>query len=505
MQVTFEVNGVNIHGYAEGNVSIFRGIPYAMPPTGKRRFLPPEPFVWSTTEWNAYEFSCSAIQPARGYSFAPMIDSKKVSEDCLYLNIFTPTKRASDARGFPVLVWLHGGSSIFGSASQKIYDGSKLASQGIVVVTVNYRLGAFGYLELGNILGPEYAGSANNATKDQLLALQWVRQNIVSFNGDPERITLAGESAGAKAVCNLLALSETRSWIQSAIISSGTADCINTLEESYQISEDFINYLNLGNSPSDILRIDAESILNAQGRIIAEHPQLYPFRAVIDNVFLKNTPIEILKQTDCSSLKILAGFNHDDGWFQMKPEYFSDSSGFIKQNAFGKLTHQKNIELFELCKNHDANNYDQLSKVSDLEYIMPCIRLADVLSIQGAKIFLYQFNIRLDQGPFSYYCVHASDLPYVWRNFDDDYMNDFCRKDASSLISGLSLNKTWINFIKTGKPQGVRDALPLYNHKSRHCLSYNINGVSDISHEIIDRVSYWDKIEKIRMKTQNNE
>jgi para-nitrobenzyl esterase len=500
MQVTLEVNGVNIHGYSEGNVSIFRGIPYAMPPTEKRRFLPPEPFVWSTTEWHACEFSCSAIQSPRGHSSSPMVNGNKLSEDCLYLNVFTPDKKESDICAFPVLVWLHGGSSIYGIASQKIYDGHKLASEGMVVVTVNYRLGAFGYLELGNILGPEYAGSGNNATRDQLLALKWVRENISSFNGDPERITLAGESAGAKAVCNLLALSETRHWIQSAIISSGTADCVNTLEDSYQISKDFVNYLGIENNPKEILKVDAQSILNAQVRVIAEQPQLYPFRAVVDNVLLQSTPIEILSQIDCSFLNILAGFNHDDGWFQMKPEYFTDPSALNGQSTYGKLTHHKSKELLEVSKESRTNKYDQLSQVSDLEYIMPCIRLMDILSTQGANAFLYQFNIRIDQGPFSSYCVHASDLPYVWRNFDDNYMDDFCRRDAESLTAGLSLNKTWVNFIKTGKPTGFRGTLPLYNRKNRLCLSYDINGISDISHEIIEKVSYWDEAEKISVK-----
>lgn len=185
MQVTVDT-GINmITGTTDGRINCFKGIPYGEPPLAERRFLPSEPVINPAQFIHATQFGPAALQPERrsGISAELMINPFSVSEDCLYLNIWAPTAPPS-ASGYPVMVWLHGGSAMYGTASQPVYDGHTLACEGIVVVTVSYRLGCLGFMELGQALGSQFHGSGNVAHHDQILALEWVQKHIFAFNGE---------------------------------------------------------------------------------------------------------------------------------------------------------------------------------------------------------------------------------------------------------------------------------------------------------------------------------
>ena len=208
-----------VRGREKNGVLLFSGIPYAAPPVGERRFRPPEPHdAWSGVR-DATRFGPAAPQlPGDGLVGNPNVRWDEAA--CLTLNVCTPA--CDDARR-PVLVWIHGGGFRNGQAAIPWYDGSSFARGGVVVVSLNYRLGALGYLALGEIGGSDYSTSGSSGIQDQLAALRWVRDNIAAFGGDPARVTIAGESAGGMSVGILLGVAGASGLFRGAIPQSGAA------------------------------------------------------------------------------------------------------------------------------------------------------------------------------------------------------------------------------------------------------------------------------------------
>ena len=207
-----------LRGTDDGRVAVWRGVRYAQPPVGDRRWRAPVPVVAPEGVVDTTRFGHAAPQPVN--TVIPLGDGVTADEDCLFLNVWRPSRAA--ARPRPVMVWVHGGAYTFGAASQSVYDGTALAEAGdAVIVTVNYRLGALGFLDLG----AEHDGEAdtNVALRDVLLALRWVRDNIAGFGGDPERVTVFGESAGGGLVTALLATPSAAGLFQRAIVQSSPA------------------------------------------------------------------------------------------------------------------------------------------------------------------------------------------------------------------------------------------------------------------------------------------
>ncbi|MGH6982043.1 MAG: carboxylesterase family protein, partial [Stellaceae bacterium] len=200
-----------LQGTFEDGIMCFKGVPYAAPPVGALRFKPPrKPAPWQGVR-DATQFGARAWQNDAAFNLAPAIrevfaepPAQPVSEDCLFLNVWTPA--LDDCCDRPVMVWLHGGAFISGSGASPWYDGANLAAKGnIVVVTLNHRLGAFGYLHLAEIGGADYASSGNVGMLDIVAALAWVRDNIEKFGGDPANVTIFGESGGGAKSCMLMA------------------------------------------------------------------------------------------------------------------------------------------------------------------------------------------------------------------------------------------------------------------------------------------------------------
>ncbi len=207
-----------VRGKRRGGLNVFRGIPFALAPVGERRWKPPSPVPPWKNVLDATEFGPACIQPRRSPGSIYAEPLAAVDEDCLSLNIWTP----GDAKDAPVFIWIHGGSLIWGASSEPLYDGTKLAERGLVVVSVNYRLGVFGYLAHPELSAESPDGvSGNYGLLDQIAALRWVRDNIAAFGGDPANVTIAGESAGALSVMYLMAAPSARGLFARAIAQSG--------------------------------------------------------------------------------------------------------------------------------------------------------------------------------------------------------------------------------------------------------------------------------------------
>ncbi|HWN16827.1 MAG TPA: carboxylesterase family protein, partial [Candidatus Dormibacteraeota bacterium] len=267
MDVLVETRRGRVRGLAEAGLAVFRGIPYARPPVGPRRFGPPEPpEAWTGTH-DATRYGSSA--PQNGALIGPIMSLGigRTSEDCLYLNIWTP---AADRRRRPVLVWIHGGAFLLGSGSQMLYDGATLARRGdVVVVTINYRLGAFGFLRLRDRFGQRLPATGNEGLLDQVAALTWVRDEIEAFGGDPGQVTIFGESAGSMSCATLLGLPRAHGLFHRAILQSGGANFVWPREIATELSDHVLDELAVA-SPEALQNLGADRILEVQRRFFGD-------------------------------------------------------------------------------------------------------------------------------------------------------------------------------------------------------------------------------------------
>jgi para-nitrobenzyl esterase len=267
MDVLVETRRGPVRGVAEGGLAVFRGLPFARPPVGPLRFRPPEPpEPWSGVR-DAARFGPSASQ--NGALVGPLMSLgiSRTGEDCLYLNVWTP---AADRARRPVLVWIHGGAFVLGSGSQMLYDGATLARRGdVVVVTVNYRLGALGFLRLRDRFGERLPASGNEGLLDQVAALEWVRDEIAAFGGDPGNVTIFGESAGAMSCATLLGMPRARGLFHRAILQSGAANYLWPRATASRIADQVLTDLAVA-SPEDLRAAAPARLLAAQRRLFMD-------------------------------------------------------------------------------------------------------------------------------------------------------------------------------------------------------------------------------------------
>lgn len=267
MDVLVETRRGPVRGVTEGGLAVFRGLPFARPPVGPLRFGPPEPpEPWSGVR-DAARFGPSAAQ--NGALVGPLMSLgiNRTGEDCLYLNVWTP---GADRGRRPVLVWIHGGAFILGSGSQMLYDGATLARRGdVVVVTINYRLGALGFLRLRDRFGERLPATGNEGLLDQVAALEWVRDEIAAFGGDPGNVTIFGESAGAMSCATLLGVPRARGLFHRAILQSGAANYLWPRDTAARLADRLLADLAVG-SPEELRAAAPARLLAAQRRLFMD-------------------------------------------------------------------------------------------------------------------------------------------------------------------------------------------------------------------------------------------
>jgi carboxylesterase type B len=254
-------------GAAEGGLTVFRGLPFARPPVGPHRFGPPEPPEPWREARDATRFGPSASQ--NGALVGPLMSLGigRTGEDCLYLNVWTP---GADRRRRPVLVWIHGGAFVLGSGSQMLYDGAILARRGdVVVVTINYRLGALGFLRLRDRFGQRLPATGNEGMLDQVAALEWVRDEIAAFGGDPGNVTIFGESAGAMSCATLLGMPRARGLFHRAILQSGAANYLWPRDVAARLTDRVLADIAV-DSPEELRAADPARLLAAQRRLFMD-------------------------------------------------------------------------------------------------------------------------------------------------------------------------------------------------------------------------------------------
>ena len=314
MTVVVETPSGKLAGREADGVRSFLGIPYAKPPVGPRRFAAPEPAEpWAGVR-DAGAFGASAPQLPMILPL-PGMDVGAQDEDCLYLNVYAP---AGGAAKKPVMVWIHGGGFVIGSGSQSVYDGSRLARRGdVVVVTLNYRLGALGFLHLAELC-PDLAGAVSNpGMRDQVAALEWVQRHIASFGGDPGNVTIFGESAGGMSVGTLLGMPKARGLFQRAIPQSGATHHFHTPEAATQVAEALLGALGVAaKDAARVLReLPAQKLIEAQGQLQTQPASslgLLPFQPVVDGDSLPRPALQPVREGARAGVALLAGTTRDE-------------------------------------------------------------------------------------------------------------------------------------------------------------------------------------------------
>lgn len=403
------------HGRLRGavfdGIRQFKGVPYAAAPIGPLRFRPPQPLAPWTGLREALSFAPAAPQPADP-GFYPgdpdAMPAVPTSEDCLYLNIWSP----AGAGPHPVLVWLHGGGQAVGGTSRPVYDGTAFAQAGITCVTIGHRLGLLGFLEGGRIFGEEFRGSGNNALRDILAALAWVRQTIAVFGGDPGRVTIGGESAGAKNVAALLAAPEAAGLFHAAFSSSGGGDTVHSLQTADAVAE---RMLALAGSAGALQELPAAGLIALQERLSRSETRRHPFRAVADGIFLPQAPRLLPRHP----VPLLIGTARDEAapfLIEMPPGDGDPAEiwdGRLLAHLEPDIMAQAEARAVQLWPGVSAGAR-RLRLLTAEAYELPSIRLADAHRMSGSPTWFYRNDRPLAAGPFAGWAPHVADLGLIW-------------------------------------------------------------------------------------------
>lgn len=454
---TVTVESGALRGEIVDGVSRFLGVPYAAPPVGTLRWAPPRPAeAWSGVR-DATTHAPSCMQAITPEGFGPWtkeyVAPPPVSEDCLHLNVWAPASKGSEAR--PVLVWIHGGAFMSGSNSVPIYDGAALAGQGIVVVAINYRLGVFGYAGFRE-LADDPQGSANFGLQDIIASLGWVRRNVRAFGGDPERITIAGQSAGAMAVHMLMVSPQARGLFSQAIAQSGIIEtALPTLDDAWRRGEDLKTKAGVG-TLSELRAVSAERIMAilsagplAGAADIGGVPLVGP---VVDGRVLPDQVRALQVRGDLASVPVMVGLNADEG--VLSPDYFRMSPQMFAAKV-SRLAGPDKAALFlpeggaDTEAGATAGN-KALTRLYGFASLVDWSRSAP--AARDGRLFAYYFtHAEPGNAPDVFGAFHSVELPYVFDTLDVSPWRNFT--DADREIARV-MSAYWVNFVKTGNPNG---------------------------------------------------
>lgn len=473
-----------VRGTSFGGIRRFLGIPYGHVPG---RFRPPvAPAPWPGIR-DAVQFGPVAPQRLGGTA-SPAASSEPSppasSEQCLSVNVWSrpeaPAQAVAPGPGnssqsplLPVLVWVHGGSNVSGASSQPIYDGTEFARSGVVCVTFNYRLGVLGFLELGDVLGKHYEGSGNNALRDQLLLLRWVRDNIAAFGGDPRRVTLAGQSAGAKDVAALLASPLSRGLFHRVILESGGGRTVLSMDNAHVVARRYLELLDLTREHAPrLLDIDLERLIEAQHALTIDPPYSFPLRPLVDGALLPVMPETAVALGCAVRIPLLLGTNRDESrLFLAKGAASRPLAGHYLANMDAD-TFERMLMLYDASMTSPEPSEIRWRALTAEEYWIPSVRVAEAQSGAGGAVWMYRFDKAATSGTFEGRAAHCSELPYVWNNPDDPQLAPLTAGFDTALAGRI--HAAWVAFIGGADPAapGLPE-WPGYDEQSRATMILN--------------------------------
>jgi para-nitrobenzyl esterase len=465
-----------LEGTEQGGVHVYRGIPYARAPVGERRLRPPEPAAgWSGVRDARTD---GAAAPQRGATRRHgrrwrAVPAAGASEDCLFLNVHAPS--TGTARR-PVLVWIHGGGYTHGSGSWYVYSGLRLARRGdVVVVSINYRLGALGALDLRGFGATDAV--ANAGLRDQLLALAWVSKHIEAFGGDPENVTVFGQSAGAMSIGALLVAPAARGLIRRAILQSGAMHNVLDSAQAQGIATALLNELAIDPERDDVVAAlrtcSADEIVRAQSRVSTSHRLplgMLAWQPVVDGDLLPTAPAVAPAPAD---VPLLIGTNRDE-WKMFTAldarrrrmdavtlrgyvERTLARDGVEDQDALDAV-----LDHYGRCPETGVARTPADAWVAlqtDRVFRLPAVDLADRQAAAGGDTFVYRFDWAPGLAPRRVGACHAMEIPFVFGTLRSPLLRPLIGLDPRTLRLSDDIMDAWLAFARTGDPRhaGARD------------------------------------------------
>ena len=471
-----ETTSGKVQGYSNRGVIKFKGIPYAVPPIGNLRFKLPIPIEPWEGILNATKYGPVAPQPASALEnmFSDPLPNSEA--DCLTLNIWTENLK-NEAK--PVMFFIHGGAFLTGSG--RALDGSRLVLRGdVVVVSINYRLGPLGFLYMSDL--PDT--SPNVGLLDMVTALKWVKENISRFGGDPENITIFGESAGGSAVACLLAMPLAKGLFHRAILQSQASNKYSyDPKMSTRYYENLIEKLEIKKGDIEALRtLPAEDIVNASERFETIKIGIPRAGPVKDKDTLPVTPLEAVKNGYTKDIDILIGSNLDENklWSMWTPDGEEiNSERLLKRiNTLMRFLRQdesKSKEIIEIYTQRNKNPMDINDAIlTDYMFHIPSIRLAEEQSKHRANTYMYLFKWRTPVNGGKYGAMHALELSFVFNILLDRDMGIFPRKTDETQELSEKMMDTWTSFARTGNPNNNNiPNLPPYDIDKRSTIIFD--------------------------------
>ena len=448
-----------VSGQVEDGVASWKGVPYAAAPVGPLRWRAPQPPAkWSGTR-EAVQYAHDCMQKPFPSDAAPL--GTEPAEDCLYANVWKP----AGANGkLPVLVWIYGGGFVNGGASPPTYSGANLAKQGIMFVSFNYRVGRFGTFAFPQLTkeNPDNGRLGNYGIMDQIAALRWVHDNITKFGGDPNNVTIAGESAGSQDVSLLLAAPGARGLFEKAIMESGTPGfglSFRSLADAERLGLQADDMLNAGGSVEKMRHMSVPALLAVDLKLHDENMQsdgMMWLRTTVDGNVFPSDPRTLLQKAP--PRPVILGTN--------KIELGADRAqrDSIIAREFGP--NEAAARAYYHADQPNPPDDPRLGSLddqigTDVIFRCPAERFAQLLSGRGATVWRYEF----DSAPNGAKTSHAAEIPYAFWD--------------STFAPGLSMKPYWINFIRTGDPNGADlPRWPTFTSSAQQHVLFDAKGVT---------------------------
>ena len=475
----------DLAGAWDGDIAVFRGVPFAAPPVGDLRFAEPQSHQgWVETRDATRPGPCSP-QPASRLEPVMGRPDFKQDEDCLTLNIWAPP--AGDGP-YPVLLWIHGGGFITGAGSWPFYRGAQLARRGhLVVVTANYRLGALGYLDLRGLVGDK-PGAANRGLLDQIAALRWVHDNIAEFGGDPEAITLAGQSAGGAAILAMMAYAGARRLFKRAILQSPVAGAPTSTGDAAAICNELVDTLGISQSRAgELWTVRTDRLIEAQSLAVKKFARfgapVAAIQQVTDGATIRSDLIHTACEAAPSGIAVMAGTTRDemDSFLMQEHTRYCERAEALRLldaaglSEFGESVFDKYSTALSL----ESPARVVSAMLTDRHFRIPTIEFVNAWSTAGGSAYLYRFDWK-PRPDSQYGACHCIDIPVALNNLQDwqacpsrPVMLEGCDPESFQRIS-QSFQGAWVEFARSGRPG--YDDLPFWpQYTSSHPCSMQVN------------------------------
>lgn len=463
-----------LRGVTADSVCAWKNIPYAQPPLGELRFRAPQPPHSWTGVRDASKFGPAAPQAKRIAKTAG-----KQNEDCLSLNVWSP---AADGRKRPVMFWIHGGGFLIGSNSTEMYDGANLAkNEDVVVVNINYRLGALGFLYLNDIKGTQTGFDDNLGIRDQIAALQWVRENITAFGGDPEAVTIFGESAGAISVLTLMSAPSARGLFKRAIVESAPPESLLQPQVATEMTRRYLKIIGVSPDHLDELKkVSTDSLVTAMftliDQLMHEPTTVKLISPTIDGTLIPESPMAAIQAGHAAGIDLMIGTNKDESTLLALKKV-----GLTPRNAEQLKPYLNNIapeprkNLVATYKEYPARN-GVMEMTTDGVFTMPSIRVCEM---QSAFASTYMYHFEWYSGAMKLVKLkscHGAELPFVFGTLNKKPGKFFAIGSRKKYNWALSrkIQDSWVNFARYGNPDPTgRSAWTKYNSDSRSTMIFD--------------------------------